>query len=370
MQQLHFKNGTFKIMQITDTQEVSFLSPDTVKLIDLALEREQPDLVVFTGDQIKGYSTTFFGNTMKKLDRVLSETLAPLEKRGIPFCVTFGNHDDNCGVKNHLQMPLYAKHKGFVQGTPRCETDQGTFSIQIHDSENRAPVFCLYLFDSGKKQNGAYPPITPAQVAWYRSERDRLHDVCGRYLPALVFQHIPLPEYFNVLVRAERGQKGAVEAFGAHANEFFVLPQDAIDRGDFMLEAPAAADSDGGEFAALKEKGDVLGVFVGHDHNNSFVLPYQGIDLGYAQGAGFHVYGPGKKRGVRVFTLSENDPTHYETYTVTMDMLCDFKPSNPIGEYLLVHAPTTPQQVTRQIPKVLAGLGAVTAAIIFLKKKH
>ncbi|MBQ5968843.1 MAG: metallophosphoesterase family protein [Clostridia bacterium] len=367
--QLHFKDGRFKIMQITDTQEVSFVSPDTVKLIELALDREQPDLVVFTGDQIKGYSSTFRGHTMQKLDRVLSVLLAPLEQRSIPFCVTFGNHDDNCGVANHLQMPLYAKHAGFVQGTPRCNTDQGTFALPIFDSDNRAPAFCLYLIDSGKKnRDGIYPPVTPDQIAWYKAERDRLHDACGRYVPALVFQHVPLPEYFDVLVPAKKRQKGAVEAFYSHADEFYVLPDAALERGDFMLESPAAADWDGGEFAALKEQGDVLGVFVGHDHNNSFVLPYQGIDLGYTQGAGFHVYGPGKKRGVRVFELDEGGS--YTTRTVTMDMLCDFRPANPVGEYVLTHAPTSPNQVTRHMPKLLAGIGAVTAAAVLLKKKR
>lgn len=368
MQQLHFKNGFFKLMQIADTQEVSFVSPDTVRLIELALDREQPDLVVFTGDQIKGYSSTFLGDTMKKIDRTLSALLAPLEARGVPFCVTFGNHDDNCGVANHLQMPLYAKHKGFIQGRPRSDTDQGTFSLQIFDSDNRTPAFCLYLIDSGKKQAGAYPPVTKEQIAWYRNERDRLFSENGRYLPALVFQHIPLPEYFNVLVHAEKTQKGAVEAFGAHKGEFYVLPQDAVARGDFLLEAPAAAEWDGGEFAALKEKGDVLGVFAGHDHNNSFVLPYQGVDLGYAQGAGFHVYGPGSRRGVRIFELEERGA--YTTRTVTMGQLCDFRPHNRVGEFLLVHAPTTPQQVTRHIPKVLSAIGAVTAAALLLKRKR
>lgn len=369
MEQLHFKNGQFKIMQIADPQEVSFVHPDTIRLIDLALEREQPDLVVFTGDQIKGYSATFLGNTMKKIDRVLSEMLSPIEARRIPFCVTFGNHDDNCGVENHLQMPLYAKHEGFVQGTPRCAEDQGTFSLPIFDSVQQHPVFALYLFDSGKKKDGRYPPLQPEQIAWYRTERERLRNEAGQYLPSLVFQHIPLPEYFNVLQRVDRKTKGAVEAFGSHKNEWYVLPQEAASRGDFLGEAPAAADWDGGQFAALKEKGDVLGVYVGHDHNNSFVLPYEGIDLGYTQGAGFHVYGPGAKRGVRIFTLQENDPRHYETYTVTMEMLCDYKPKDPVGEYLLVHAPTSPQQVTRQIPKILAGIGAAAAAVILLKKK-
>lgn len=51
-------DGKFKIMQITDIQEIPKVSPDTLKLINAALESEKPDLAVFTGDQIKGYGVS------------------------------------------------------------------------------------------------------------------------------------------------------------------------------------------------------------------------------------------------------------------------------------------------------------------------
>ena len=47
------KNGKFKIMQITDIQEIYNVSPDTLKLLENAVEKEKPDLVIYTGDQIK-----------------------------------------------------------------------------------------------------------------------------------------------------------------------------------------------------------------------------------------------------------------------------------------------------------------------------
>ena len=54
-------DGKFKIMQITDIQEIPDVSPDTIKLINAALEEEKPDLVVLTGDQIKGYGVSYKG---------------------------------------------------------------------------------------------------------------------------------------------------------------------------------------------------------------------------------------------------------------------------------------------------------------------
>ena len=39
------KNGKFKIMQITDIQEIYNVSPDTLKLLENAVEKEKPVIV-------------------------------------------------------------------------------------------------------------------------------------------------------------------------------------------------------------------------------------------------------------------------------------------------------------------------------------
>ena len=44
------KNRKFKIMQITDIQEIPAVSPDTSALLEAAVEAEKPDLVIYTGD--------------------------------------------------------------------------------------------------------------------------------------------------------------------------------------------------------------------------------------------------------------------------------------------------------------------------------
>ena len=94
---LNFNNGKFKIMQIADIQEDVPLNPDTVKLIDLALEKEKPDLVVLTGDQIHGYSPCYRSNAEEKAEICIDGFLEPIVRRNIPFAFTFGNHDDDGG---------------------------------------------------------------------------------------------------------------------------------------------------------------------------------------------------------------------------------------------------------------------------------
>lgn len=370
---LCFKNGKFKIMQITDTQEIHNVNSDTVKLISLALDREKPDLVVFTGDQIKGYSLTFKGDTKRKITETLGEIFRPVTERKIPFTATFGNHDRDCGIENKEQIEIYKSFPGFISGAPRCPDDPGTFSLEIKDSKNQKSVFALYLIDSNAKdkEKKAYSPVLKEQVEWYKAERDRLSAENGSYLPSLVFQHIPVPEIYRAIKQVRKGTKGAVKAFYSHSGEFYTLFDESLSQGGFMRESPAAPDVNNGEFDAMKEKGDVLGIFFGHDHINSFVKKVDGIELGYTQGAGFNVYGPGKQRGVRVFVLKEDSLLHYDNYTVTMSGLCDYRPAKPVTEFFFTHTPSSVKQVEKGAKKaaVFLAAAAVCAAVIKLSRK-
>ena len=148
------KDGTFKIMQITDMQEIPAISKDTIALMERAVLEEQPDLVVYTGDQIKGYGVTYKGKG-EELEREVAQTigklLEPVTKRGIPFAVTFGNHDCQVGISNQDQF--YHIYKRL----PNCIGEQaegigggGTCAIPIEASDGSGrDVFELYLFDSG-----------------------------------------------------------------------------------------------------------------------------------------------------------------------------------------------------------------------------
>lgn len=362
MENLKFKNGKFKIMQIADVQEDWPLNPDTVKLIDLAVKREMPDLVIFTGDQIQGYSPCYKSDTEKRVESTIQAFTEPLVKRSIPFTMTFGNHDDDCSVNKKRQVELYAKQEGFIMGTPRCEADPGTHYISIKDSENEKDIFILYLIDSNKKEkDGSYSPVKKEQIEWLDKSREK-----NGYLPALLFQHIPVPEFYDVLEKVPFYKKGRVEAYKSRKNTFWRLPGEE----GFMGETPAVPETNTGEFDSVKKHGDILGLFVGHDHNNSFVRSLDGIDLGYTQGAGFNTYGPGDKRGVRVFVLDENDLRNYETYTVTIGELCNYKPSKPFQEFVYKNAPTCVDQVKTGLKRFVIAGAAFGVMTVLVKKRR
>ena len=366
------KDGTFKIMQITDMQEIPAVSPDTLALLEAAVEAEKPDLVVYTGDQIKGYGVTYKGKGAE-LEHAVKETIAkllvPVTKRKIPFAVTFGNHDRQVGISNNDQFAHIYKSFPTCVGDLDETVGGGTYNIPIQASDGSGrDVFNLYLFDSGTdKKGGGYEAFDKNVIAWYRKTRDALKAKNGDFVPSLVFQHIPMPEYYQVLKQVKKGTKGAIQAFRTHKNEFYVLG-DTCRAGDMLLEPPSIPDENSGEFAALSECGDVLAVFVGHDHKNSFVGRYQNMDLGFTQSAGFNVYGNRTKRGVRCFVLNENTPDTYETYTRTFDELVGTKVTRPIYNYLSSKAPATVDAAIPMIVKGVAAVAAVIAVIVCLIK--
>lgn len=366
---LKFKNGKFKVMHITDTQESAAVAKDTLKLINAALDAEKPDLVVFTGDQIKGYSVTFLGKNKEEIiKKTIGKIIEPVVKRNIPFAVTFGNHDRQTGISNDRQIKFYEEYSQCVKGADVYGS--GTYTVPIEGADGK-PTMNIYMVDSGgDAKGGGYEAVTPEQIEWYKSAREALKEQAGKYVPSIVFQHIPVSEYYNVLRRVGKHDKNAVRAFRTHKNEYYVPEEKVMKDSDyFMLEPPSIPDVNTGEFEAMKEKGDVFAIFVGHDHKNCFVGTYDGIDLGYTPSSGFNVYGEGTKRAVRVFEFSEGNPADYKTRTLSFRKLIGRKVQTPVKDFLFKYAPTTVDAAIPMIIKAVIaifGIAAVIALIGFI----
>ncbi len=366
--ELKFTNGKFRIMQIADTQESAEVAVDTIRFISAALDKEKPDLVIFTGDQIKGYSSSFQGQKGKEnVKKVIKALIAPLEQKGIPFAITFGNHDSDSALSNNEQFEIYKESPMFVYADGASDDDKATYCLEIKDNSSNVKRL-VYLFDSHTKDpDGGYSAVQPYQLDWYRGIRDSYDNP----LPSIAFQHIPTPEYFDVIKRVKRFTKGCVRAYGNHKNEWYVLDPENCNTHDFMGETPAAPFNNTGEIDAFLEKKEVEGLFVGHDHNNSFIADYKCIKLGYTQGCGFNVYGPGLNRGVRILDLNEDGG--FESKTVTFGELFDKKDITKKAKFILYsYAPSSVSGVVTAVKEaaiVALGAGAIALAIKNLKKK-
>lgn len=362
---LRFNNDNkFKIMQITDIQEIPNVSQDTLNLLNAALDSEKPDLVVLTGDQIKGYGITYKGSgdgLLQNVSSTINKIMEPITSRSIPFAVTFGNHDRQVGISNADQLEkIYKKLPNCIFNDENA-FDAGTFNIPIYSSDANRIAFNLYLIDSGTdRKGGGYDPVSKGHIEWYKKTRDSLKQN-DKYIPSVLFQHIPLCEYYNLLKKAAPHKPKSIRAYRTHKNEFYTLGDNST--GSF-LEPPSIPDVNTGEFDEISKNGDVLAVFVGHDHKNDFIGKYKGITMGFTPSAGFNEYGNGLNRGVRIIELDENNINSFSTRIVTYKDLGFSKLKNPVKDFIYRHSPATMDAAKILIRNVLI---IIAIAVILIK---
>lgn len=363
MTKLKFNNGKFRILQLSDIQEIVNTNPDTVNLTRELIAATKPDLIVLTGDQIKGYGVTMQkGDAQTNAALTLSNILAPIAESGIPFTAVFGNHDVFGNADEEFQWRCYKLYDNFVGNTYDFD------SLPVYSEDESDVKFCVYTFDSGLKIKGKYSPVRDELVKKYIAQRDKYKDKYNKYIPALAFQHIPPADIYDSLIKAEKGAYKALQGAGKFAADFYRLPSYAVSARSFMGENAASPDEKGLQVEALKEKGDVLGLFFGHDHNNSFVVKHGNLDLGYTQGLGFNIYGPGKNRGGRVFDIDESCPDKYETFTVTAKDIEDFRLERPVKEFIYTHSPSSVSVAMDWVKKGAVALGAIGTSALVIKR--
>lgn len=375
---LKFKNdGTFRIMQVADTQDTNLTSKNTIEFLDKVLDAEKPDLVVFTGDQIKGYGVSIaLGDSEKNVAMAIKNIVSPVVKRNIPFTFVFGNHDDQAfGSSKDKQMAVYQSFPSCIAVSGDAKIDgYGNHFVNILSSDGTEVKFNIYLIDSlSASLDGHCSAVSESQLNWYRSVRDYLRVENGNYIPSMMFQHIPVPEMWEVLKEVPKTRKPHAVGYRSHYGKYYWMDEKYLISGncDFLLETPATPEINGGEFSAVCEKGDVIAMFFGHDHSNSFISKYKDVILGYTQGCGFNVYGPDMNRGVRLIDLDEKNPRELKTHTV---MYKDFFSSKDLHDKLKYtyykYAPPSFESVIPLIKKAcIAGAVTVTvgAAALYFK---
>lgn len=303
------EDGKFTILQFADIQDGYPLMTITKKLLQDTIKKVQPDLIVLTGDNISGGSTT-----TKVLTRAaINEYMSIFEKAGIPTAAVFGNHDDESALADKdFQMSVYESYDCFVgYNEGDIIPGVGTYNLPIMSSDGSKIAFNIWMTDSGTYNSendlGGYACTTKEQIAWYVEKSNELKAQNGGVpVPSINFQHIIVPEIYDALVECEEGTPNSIQS----GNKFLTLPEGS---NGVLHEAPCPPNYSNGQFQAFEQQGDVIATVSGHDHVNNFVVPYQGIDIINTPGVGFSSYND-ETVGSRVFVIDENDPENYETY--------------------------------------------------------
>ena len=350
------KDGKFKIMQISDTQDIDVPREATIMFMEKALDAEKPDLVMFTGDQLAGGKI----ETAEGVYAGIKAILQPVVDRGIPFTVVFGNHDndDGCPVSRDEQFAYYQTFPGCLAYDAVPEMyGTGTHNLPIYASEGSETKFNLWMIDSNDydRVNGGYDYVHQDQIDWYEKTSKALEEKEGHLVPSIAFQHIIVPEVAELLVDSPFSGENAISKVINGENKLLMLKPGKA--SGILLEFPCPSNTNSGEFASWKERGDVIAASFGHDHINTFVGNVDGIDLVMCPGVTFQSYGRYITRAVRIFELDENNPWSYDTH------LYKFTDAFGWGLYSWYVGAKYGQSPVMWIPIALAGVLGVAAGV-------
>lgn len=365
--------GRFRVLQLSDIQETSHVRDNTMALLRAALDEARPDLVVLTGDQIKGYAIEFsLGENAERARTVVRKICSPMVERNIPFVVTYGNHDRQCGIGNEEQEGWYKAIPGCVNGMvaarePQLYHGAGTLAVPVLDHEGEDIRLAVMVADSGAGSGGSgYEPFDPALTAWVTARARDLAERAGHRVPCILYQHIPPVQVYDCLRDACEGEHG-VPGFRTHYHPGRTLvPIEDLRVSGGLREPVCSPDTDTGEVAALTREGSTFAVYFGHDHKNTLVSHYGGLDLGYAPSAGFGSYGPGTARAARLFSFDEQNAALYTTRLLTFAELVGSRTERPLTDWASERVPVSTEEAREMARPALPVLGAAAIAAFAL----
>ncbi len=316
------ENGEFKILHITDCQDVYPANQTMVQFITHCLNKYEPDLVVLGGDNCVDDT----GN----IEAAITEIANIFVENETYFTLVFGNHDREGGRgENDVLLGYYQKAGGkycLAYDAVPTLTGVGTHNLPILASDSLKVAYNLYMFDSGtsgysdpeRSGKEGYDCVHEDQVNWFKATNSTYTALNGgKVIPSMAFQHIIVGEIMDVFYKEKSEVAISFDSKFCNGKEYDLTVADFSAIKDGMLtEPPCPGVENYGQFDALVEQGTVA-VFSGHDHVNTFTVEYQGVDIVNTAGCTFHSYGQDYNRGGRLITLHEGE-TEYDSQVLLL----------------------------------------------------
>ena len=287
------EKGEFKILQLTDIHLGDKDNQDLhLDFMKLTVEDAKPNFIVVTGDVF-----TFAGKaTAQRLFGWLND-------RGVPWTVTWGNHDEQCyfsvdwmtGYLNDLSKQgtnCYFKdiQDDDIQGN-------SNFAINLNDKDGKLFEQFIIMdsnrYDFNPSHGLYYDAFKPNQIQWYSDMVDYTKTIEGAALNAngvvesIMFYHIPLPEINK--------------AFAEGKN------LDGVKN-----EETCPPDYNTGFFDVIKKKGSTHAMFFGHDHINDFKAEYDKVLFAYGLKATSSIYSNDDLLGGQTITIKADHSLEIE----------------------------------------------------------
>lgn len=236
------------------------------------LEAEQPDFVVFAGDNVQTFQAQYH-------QKAVDAFTEGVEERKIPHAEILGNHDDDYGFPREQVLAMgMQKRYSYTQRGPTNIDGVGNYQLSVQApvdgpwGRKGDNVFHMYFLDSGGRLDKSKHPtvdsrydwIHDSQVQYYRELSQANHEAAGTMdpLPAIMFFHIALREFLHASIEYWR-------------------------RTGEMNEKVEPSDVHSTLFSELVRVGEVKAAFVGHDHTNAYCYLRDGIQWCAGGGAGF-----------------------------------------------------------------------------------
>ena len=293
-------DGHFRVLMMSDFHGKPDFNPKLTRGIEALVEYARPDFVMLGGDQLCGI-------TPEILHDFLTRVMEPVQKRGIPWAHVYGNHDpEDRMTKEEMEAVYESFPLCLSQSGPEEVSGVGNYCLPVLSSHDDTPAWHLWALDSHSEVRDyishfglpedtrfilprcfgdGHVQASPLfdQVMWYYSESLRREKEAGRKIPGSLFLHVPIIEY-NLLYRN---------------------PEDTGFIGR-KREGVCGSELNSGLFMACLQRGDVKGIFCGHEHYNEFQGEYCGITMAYDGAMGYDMSGHDDIRGGRIIDLYED----------------------------------------------------------------
>ena len=316
------ENGEFRILHLCDFQDDYPIEKETVTYTNYVIDKYQPHIVVLGGDNCVASKET--------KEAAIKEICDIFVAKKTYFTLVFGNHDDEQGVDKDTLLKYYQKFGG--KYCLAYDDDTSLHGAAIHNltvraSDSNEIKFNLWMFDTNtyvydendpSKRLG-YDNVREDQIEWYKEKSAQLEKETGRKVNSIAFQHMVPPEVYDAMFPTFPFDLSPVtETYNNGKHYPVIFPNTSTFKGH-IYEPPSPGVYNHGHYSAMVERGDVLGVFVGHDHENSYETEHKGIKIINTPGITYNAYSSEFIKGGRLITVNEEDTTEFTSEVLAVN---------------------------------------------------